>query len=103
MKVLEDPLSYDQAVRMMKKHPEKYIRGVIAIDLGSIIGWDEEHFLDVISTKLTGTELLQDINYRIVGHESPSTLFLEVEGDPKEALEFMHKKGPREWHPHEEK
>lgn len=101
MKVRKIPLRQDQAERMMEDHGG-YIEGTVAIDIDYMINNDSESFLDLLSQKLTGTELLQDISYRVVGHKSPGTIYMQVRGNPSEALEYMVKgKGPRDWSPRE--
>jgi len=100
VKVLKKPLRRDQAERMMADH-NGYIRGVIAVDIDYLVEHDSEAFLDLLSANLTGTELLQDIAYRIIGHKTPGTIYLEVSGNPAEALEYMAEKSPRDWSPRE--
>lgn len=104
MKVLKEPLDRAQAEKMIAKDPHGYIGGVVGVDLNEIIEADLEGFLNLISTRLTGSELLQDISYRVVGHQRDGTILIEVIGDPSAALEFMKEPpGPREWSPRDKK
>jgi hypothetical protein len=72
------PLS-QRYMRMMDLQGD-LISGVVPIDLSDIIDLDFEEFLDEVSALLTGTDLLSDIEYHIVGHEE-DTLWLKVEGN----------------------
>jgi hypothetical protein len=64
------------------------LRGVVAVDLSEILDLGvNEAFLDLVSNRLTGTELLSDIRTRVVGHEDADTLFVEVCGDPGFVIE----------------
>lgn len=46
---------------------EDYVAGEALIDLDNVIGCSLEDFLDLISSEVTGTDLLQDISYEVVG------------------------------------
>ena len=61
---------------------EGLVHGVVSVDLDEVIGHTIEDFLDLLSTRLTGTELLCDIRYTIVGIDKPDTFYFEVVGDP---------------------
>ena len=63
----------------------EYVSGVVAVHLGDIIDRDHEGLLDELSLLLTGSELLMDITYSVVGHEG-DTLWLEVAGDATEVV-----------------
>ena len=52
----------------------------VEVDLHEIIDNDLEGLLDILSERATGSPLLMDISYRIVGHEN-DTLKIEVDGD----------------------
>jgi len=52
----------------------------VHVELEQFIGNDREGVLDVLSEAATGTELLGDISYKVVGHEG-DTLHIEVSGD----------------------
>jgi hypothetical protein len=66
----------------------EYVSGIVAVDLGDIIDRDLEGLLDELSMLLTGSELLMDITYTVVGHEG-QTLWLEVTGDATEVVGCM--------------
>jgi hypothetical protein len=76
-----------------KKYPKPHIdhdgflHGVVAIDLDEIIERDLEGFLDLLSVRLSGTDVLTDICYEIVGFDAPDTVFIETWGDPSMAIE----------------
>ncbi len=63
----------------------EYASGIVAVHRGDIIDRDHELLLDELSLLLTGSELLMDITYAVVGHEG-NTLWLEVEGDAREVV-----------------
>lgn len=42
---------------------------------------DIETFLDTLSTKLTGTTVLHDINYEFIGNDNNNNLIFRVTGD----------------------
>lgn len=85
-KLLEKPLTLDEIAEMRKKNRDGYISGVVHVDLNDVIEKDLEGFLDTLSSKLTGTELLSDIKYTVVGVED-GDLAIKVEGDPEMVLE----------------
>ena len=52
----------------------------VMVDLSEVINRSLEELLDLLSDLATGTELLSDISYSVVGH-SGNTLELTVRGD----------------------
>ena len=84
--LLHVPYDMDQ-IRVLRDE-ENYISGVVDMDL-SEIATDFESFLDTLSSKLTGTELLMNITYRIVGctvgdvsgEVGSGSVHIEVRGD----------------------
>jgi hypothetical protein len=66
----------------------EYVSGVVAIDLGDIIDHDLEWFLDELSRLLTGSELLMNHTYPVVGSDGES-LWLKVEGDASMVVEYL--------------
>jgi hypothetical protein len=61
-----------------------YITGTVAIGLDEVIDGDPEAFLDLLSEALTGSSLLLDIGYHLVGVDDDHTMRLEVTGDPQQ-------------------
>lgn len=57
-----------------------WIEGVIPVDLSTFTDNDLESLLDILSEQLTGSPLLSQISYHVVGHEG-NTLHIRVEGD----------------------
>jgi hypothetical protein len=82
--VLFQPLTIEQIRE--RKDGDDYITGVVAVDLGEVIDTDLEGFLNLISERLTDTDILMGVSYNVVGHEE-DTLWIEVTGDTKEILE----------------
>jgi len=64
------------------------IRGVVRMNLADLTEHESvlEKYLDIISDKLTGTDLLSDMKDQVVDIEDGSVLVIEVEGEP----EFLH-------------
>lgn len=83
--VLKKPLSFKQM--QIENDQGKPVSGVIAVRLLDIVAGDAEEFIDLISDKLTGSDLLTNIDYEVVGHEG-NTLWLEVTGDASEIVAF---------------
>lgn len=59
-----------------------WVRGVIRLELSELISNDLEGVLDIMSERLTGSGLLSDIAYEVVGHDG-DTLFVRVSGDAR--------------------
>lgn len=78
-KLLHKPLS-------RKKLYKPIVSGVVPIDLDEIVDRDIEEFLDLLSFRLTGSTLLMDIEYKVVGHAG-DTIHIEVNGDPSMIIE----------------
>jgi hypothetical protein len=57
-----------------------FIWGIIAVELGDFTDREFEGVLDHISMLLTGTELLSDFGWSVIGH-CGDTLHLYVHGD----------------------
>lgn len=63
---------------------EGNISGVIVVGLGELIKWDLEEFLDTISERLCGSDLLMGVEYSIVGFDdAEKELHLKVAGNTK--------------------
>lgn len=84
MKVISEPLT----VKEMKRRSDAngYLVGVVAIDLSDAIDNDLEGWLDILSEKLTGSPLLMDISYGVVGHDGDE-LHVKVTGDISQVIE----------------
>jgi hypothetical protein len=65
------------------KHGDGAISGVVKIELSRFIDCNLEGVLDMLSEALTGTQLLMNVNYKVVGHDG-DTLLIEVSGDPEQ-------------------
>lgn len=78
--VRENPFPMELMEEALEGDNNGYIEGVVAVELSDIIDRDFDGFLDLLSEKLTGTELLMDINYQVVGHDE-NILFINVRGD----------------------
>ena len=85
--LLTSPLTVIQMRELSEQDENGYIRGVIEFDLSTAIDNDFEGFLDIISEALTGTDILMDINYEIVGLGENKAIHLLVSGDPSSVLE----------------
>lgn len=78
--VMQKPYTMEQMKEAFRGENDGYITGVVAVDLSDIIDTDLEGFLDLISYKMTDTDLLMDITYNVVGNEE-DMLFIKVRGD----------------------
>jgi hypothetical protein len=79
--VLQQPLSKKAIRDFSDAKPGNYIRGIVAMDLSDLIDNDFEGILHLMSEKLTGTGLLTDIHFKIVGFEDDTKLHIEISGD----------------------
>jgi hypothetical protein len=100
----EPPLEKPLTARQIRKglDEEGYITGVVEIDLEEILSLDADGWLDLLSKKLVGDDLLMDISYRVVGHRRPSGIHIEVIGNPSESLALAQEPGVLDWNPGEE-
>lgn len=78
MILLSKPLTLEQLKEQADE--DNYVSGVVLVDLSDAIDNDLEGWLDLLSEKLTGSPLLMDINYRVVGQRD-NELKIEVTGD----------------------
>src|SRR3546814_14054143 len=67
--------------------PIWFITGEITIDLDDVIDGSREKFLDHVSKKLTGTDLLAFISYTPTGIRPAGTLKIQVTGDTTKVIE----------------
>lgn len=89
--VLYKPLTERQIVQAIKNSVpvDGYISEVIAVDLSEIVdAGGLEGFLDLISNRLTGSDLLMNVDYVVVGHEGDE-LHLRVSGDASGIVETL--------------
>lgn len=65
------------------------VSGYVSVHISDIINRDLEGFLDLISEKLIGSDLLMDINYDVVGMNrfDPNVLVIRVTGDVSYVIE----------------
>ena len=68
-----------------------YIKGTVEVHISDLIDHDLEDFLDIISTRLVGDELLSDINYDVVGihPDDKNIMYMLVSGDVSLILEDL--------------
>lgn len=86
--VLKRPYTIEELQENMNENC--YVTGCIAVPLSDIIDHDLEEFLDLIAMKLTGSELLMDINYNAVAvydvDSNDTSIIIEVHGDVSEII-----------------
>lgn len=85
VKILEKPLTIEEI--RAQKNSTNYVSGNIAISLGDAINNNADLFYNLLSEKLTGTDLLTDIQYRAVGFVDGS-IIIEVWGGVSMILEM---------------
>ena len=61
-------------------------RGVVRVSIDDVISLSPDGFLDMLSRLLTGSELLSDVDYKVVGAEDGDIL-IEVSGDQSQILD----------------
>jgi len=83
--VLRKPLSMTAMKKLAKKN-NGWIYGVVLVYLSEVMRLDLDGLLDLISNRLTGTDILMQASYEIVGH-TQDTILLFVEGDASAILE----------------
>lgn len=72
-----------------------YVEGYVRMHISDMIDNDLETFLDLLSLKLVGNELLMDINYNVVGlADEQDTLILKVRGDVSMVMELDEEDEP---------
>jgi hypothetical protein len=84
MMLIFSPLSKDQMREMVDV--DFYVTVTVEMDLEDAIDNDHEGWLDILSSAVTGDELLMDISYKVVGIIG-ETLLIQVSGDVFECLE----------------
>lgn len=101
-RVLREPLTVEQIRDMAKQNADPaakpelndegvigLIDGIICLSLGDIIAGDIEDFYTNLSERLTGTNMLMDIHYHLLGVDVVTNLlYFRVEGDPSFLLYF---------------
>ncbi len=85
MKPLTEPLTKKQSLAQFKEHG--IVRGVVVVDLDDLISVNLEGFLDLISTKLIGSDLLMDVAYYVCGYNS-GEIHISVAGILPESDDF---------------
>lgn len=68
-----------------------YVTGYIRLHVSDIIDNDLEGFIDVISEKLIGSDILMDVNYDIIAMEDANSFIVRVSGDVSAVLEMEEK------------
>ena len=85
MEYLTKPMTVEEMKKNMNN--DCFIKGNVAINLSDAIDNDLEGFLDILSENLTGSPLLMDISYKVVGCEDGDMLIIEVIGDVSNILD----------------
>lgn len=87
---LTEPLSEEEIKSM--RDEAGYISGIVAVSLSDLIEGDRDYFLDYISYKLTGSPLLMDIDFKVVGGvpENEDLVLMKVVGDASGIVEVEY-------------
>lgn len=75
---------------LASRDENNFVKGYIQIHISNMIDNNYEGFLDFISEKLVGSNLLMDVNYEVVAQAKkmfPNELILEVTGDVSTIIE----------------
>lgn len=68
-----DTLSISEIKEQMDE--DHYIHNIVSVNIYNIIDMNFDQFLDHLSILLTGTDILSDINYKMVGIDDDNILF----------------------------
>lgn len=80
-RIIQKPLT-EQEMQEILASGNPTVAGIIPMELNDIINTDLEGFLDILSRRMTGTELMSDIYYRCVGYDANTNMLrIEVHGD----------------------
>ncbi len=85
MPIQQAPYTTEQMKAL--KNKDNYITGNLVVHVSELINNDLESFLDRLSEALTGSPLLMNIDYSIIGVLSPDDLIIKVSGDVTAILE----------------
>lgn len=87
--VLQEPMTIKEMIRATSEDNQR-VKGKISVNIHKIIHSDFEEFLDLISMKLVGSDLLSNIQYELVdmGSKEDETVIIEVEGDVYNIMEL---------------
>jgi hypothetical protein len=77
---LTEPLTLDEIERQYNL--TESVKGVVCMELNDMLEHDLDSFLDALGNKLTGSNLLMDISYQLVGVSEDHCMLIEVTGDP---------------------
>lgn len=86
--VLREPLTNAQALSRMDT--DGNIKAVVSVELWDAFNDQEAlvRFLDILEDNAVAAKgMLEDIEWRVVGHESPTTILVEVVGNVRNHLE----------------
>jgi hypothetical protein len=72
--------------RVFQRDDNGYIAGEVTVDLDAFTDHNLEGVIDLLSEALTGSSLLMDVAWQVVGHDGDDTLRLLVSGDPSEVV-----------------
>lgn len=82
--ILDKPYTEEEINSLIDKNG--YITGNVVANLTEIIDADLESFLDILSIRLTGSDLLTDISYEPIGFLQGYGLVIQVHGCVSEVL-----------------
>lgn len=82
--ILSEPYTLEELKK--RANDNNIVYGWVSLPLHQVIDFDFENFLDQLSLKLTGTELLSGTNYELVCNDADNLIFY-VEGDISLILE----------------
>jgi hypothetical protein len=74
---------------------DQMITAVVALDQEDLVGVGFDGFIDRLSTAATGTELLMDVSYEIIG-QSPFGILVTVKGSIQGVIETQEEYNPQE-------
>lgn len=76
---ISEPLDLQGAKKLIGE--DNYISVVVLLHFNALLGTDLEGFLDMLSTAATGSDVLMDVDYELLGATSDGDLLFRVSGD----------------------
>lgn len=84
--ILTKPLTHKEIQSITEKYPDEYISKIIRMSLDEMLECSLGGIEEIMSEALTDTPYLDNITYKIVGHEEKNILLIRVTGDANRVL-----------------
>jgi len=84
-KTIKAPLTKQEAEKLIDE--VNYLTVIVAVDFSDIVKNDLEGVLDLLSTAVTGSDVMMDITYKLV-RAKEDVCYIEVSGDVTNSYDF---------------